>query len=106
MSDRTARNRLHSQFGGAFTINATAVFDYPTIGGPPNIWWPNRRMGRGDRGGDPPETPRTRESDVAGPPARGTTPLAEPGESDVAGPPARGTTPLAEPGEQGAESSD
>jgi hypothetical protein len=24
---------LHSQFGGAFTINATAVFDYPTIGG-------------------------------------------------------------------------
>ena len=22
---------LHSQFGGAFTINATAVFDYPTI---------------------------------------------------------------------------
>jgi NADPH:quinone reductase-like Zn-dependent oxidoreductase/malonyl CoA-acyl carrier protein transacylase/acyl carrier protein len=27
------RNRLHSQFGGAFTINATAVFDYPTIGG-------------------------------------------------------------------------
>ncbi|MDT5052538.1 MAG: hypothetical protein QOF66_904, partial [Mycobacterium sp.] len=27
------RNRLRSQFGGAFTINATAVFDYPTIGG-------------------------------------------------------------------------
>ncbi len=27
------RNRLDSQFGGAFTINATAVFDYPTIGG-------------------------------------------------------------------------
>jgi acyl carrier protein len=27
------RNRLYSQFGGAFTINATAVFDYPTIGG-------------------------------------------------------------------------
>jgi acyl transferase domain-containing protein/NADPH:quinone reductase-like Zn-dependent oxidoreductase/acyl carrier protein len=27
------RNRLHSQFGGAFMINATAVFDYPTIGG-------------------------------------------------------------------------
>lgn len=27
------RNRLHSQFGGAFTIDATAVFDYPTIGG-------------------------------------------------------------------------
>jgi NADPH:quinone reductase-like Zn-dependent oxidoreductase/acyl carrier protein len=27
------RNKLHSQFGGAFTINATAVFDYPTIGG-------------------------------------------------------------------------
>ena len=27
------RNRLHSQFGGEFTINATAVFDYPTIGG-------------------------------------------------------------------------
>ncbi|MFI5506558.1 SDR family NAD(P)-dependent oxidoreductase [Mycobacterium sp. NPDC051804] len=27
------RNRLHSQFGGAFTINATAVFDYPTVGG-------------------------------------------------------------------------
>jgi acyl transferase domain-containing protein/acyl carrier protein len=27
------RNRLHSQFGGAFTIGATAVFDYPTIGG-------------------------------------------------------------------------
>jgi acyl transferase domain-containing protein/acyl carrier protein len=27
------RNRLHGQFGGAFTINATAVFDYPTIGG-------------------------------------------------------------------------
>jgi short-subunit dehydrogenase/acyl carrier protein len=26
------RNRLHSQFGGALTINATAVFDYPTIG--------------------------------------------------------------------------
>jgi acyl transferase domain-containing protein/acyl carrier protein len=26
------RNRLHSQFGGAFTISATAVFDYPTIG--------------------------------------------------------------------------
>jgi acyl carrier protein len=26
------RNRLHSQFGGAFTINATAVFDYPSIG--------------------------------------------------------------------------
>ena len=26
------RNRLHSQFGGKFTINATAVFDYPTIG--------------------------------------------------------------------------
>jgi acyl carrier protein len=27
------RNRLHSQFGGKFTINATAVFDYPTVGG-------------------------------------------------------------------------
>jgi acyl carrier protein len=27
------RNRLHSQFGGKFTINATAVFDYPTLGG-------------------------------------------------------------------------
>lgn len=27
------RNRLHAQFGGVFTINATAVFDYPTIGG-------------------------------------------------------------------------
>ncbi|RDH80502.1 SDR family NAD(P)-dependent oxidoreductase [Mycolicibacterium moriokaense] len=27
------RNRLESQFGGAFTINVTAVFDYPTIGG-------------------------------------------------------------------------
>jgi malonyl CoA-acyl carrier protein transacylase/short-subunit dehydrogenase/acyl carrier protein len=27
------RNRLSSQFGGAFTISATAVFDYPTIGG-------------------------------------------------------------------------
>ncbi|UUO01804.1 acyl carrier protein [Mycolicibacterium novocastrense] len=27
------RNRLHGQFGGAFIINATAVFDYPTIGG-------------------------------------------------------------------------
>ena len=26
------RNRLIRQFGGAFTINATAVFDYPTIG--------------------------------------------------------------------------
>uniref|UniRef100_UPI003F9D5DD0 SDR family NAD(P)-dependent oxidoreductase n=1 Tax=Mycobacterium sp. TaxID=1785 RepID=UPI003F9D5DD0 len=26
------RNRLYSQFGGAFTISATAVFDYPTIG--------------------------------------------------------------------------
>jgi acyl carrier protein len=26
------RNRLLSQFGSAFTINATAVFDYPTIG--------------------------------------------------------------------------
>jgi acyl carrier protein len=25
------RNRLYGQFGGAFTINATAVFDYPTI---------------------------------------------------------------------------
>jgi hypothetical protein len=25
-------NRLIPQFGGAFTINATAVFDYPTIG--------------------------------------------------------------------------
>jgi short-subunit dehydrogenase len=25
------RNRLCGQFGGAFTINATAVFDYPTI---------------------------------------------------------------------------
>jgi hypothetical protein len=24
---------LHSQFGGKLTINATAVFDYPTIGG-------------------------------------------------------------------------
>jgi acyl transferase domain-containing protein/NADPH:quinone reductase-like Zn-dependent oxidoreductase/acyl carrier protein len=27
------RNRLHSQFGGALSINATVVFDYPTIGG-------------------------------------------------------------------------
>ena len=27
------RNRLYGQFGGAFTISATAVFDYPTIGG-------------------------------------------------------------------------
>ena len=27
------RNRLLGQFGGAFTITATAVFDYPTIGG-------------------------------------------------------------------------
>ena len=27
------RNRLYGQFGGAFDINATAVFDYPTIGG-------------------------------------------------------------------------
>ena len=26
------RNRLLGQFGSAFTINATAVFDYPTIG--------------------------------------------------------------------------
>ncbi|QUR65921.1 type I polyketide synthase [Mycobacterium spongiae] len=26
------RNRLFGQFGGAFTISATAVFDYPTIG--------------------------------------------------------------------------
>ena len=26
------RNRLYAQFGGAFTISATAVFDYPTIG--------------------------------------------------------------------------
>ncbi|MGV0643805.1 SDR family NAD(P)-dependent oxidoreductase [Mycolicibacterium sp. XJ2546] len=26
------RNRLHSQFGDAFTIDVTAVFDYPTIG--------------------------------------------------------------------------
>ena len=26
------RNRLFSQFGGAFTISPTAVFDYPTIG--------------------------------------------------------------------------
>jgi acyl carrier protein len=26
------RNRLLSQFGGVFTIDATAVFDYPTIG--------------------------------------------------------------------------
>jgi acyl carrier protein len=26
------RNRLRSQFGSAFTITATAVFDYPTIG--------------------------------------------------------------------------
>ena len=26
------RNRLLGQFGGAFTIDATAVFDYPTIG--------------------------------------------------------------------------
>jgi acyl carrier protein len=26
------RNRLYGQFGGAFTISATAVFDYPTIG--------------------------------------------------------------------------
>lgn len=25
------RNRLYAQFGGAFTISATAVFDYPTI---------------------------------------------------------------------------
>ncbi len=25
-------NRLLPQFGGAFTISATAVFDYPTIG--------------------------------------------------------------------------
>ncbi len=25
------RNRLLGQFGSAFTINATAVFDYPTI---------------------------------------------------------------------------
>lgn len=33
------RNRLHSQFGGAFTINATAVFDYPTIGDSRSIWW-------------------------------------------------------------------
>jgi acyl transferase domain-containing protein/NADPH:quinone reductase-like Zn-dependent oxidoreductase/acyl carrier protein len=27
------RNRLHTQFGGKFTLNATAVFDYPSIGG-------------------------------------------------------------------------
>jgi hypothetical protein len=26
------RNRLYGQFGGAFTISVTAVFDYPTIG--------------------------------------------------------------------------
>ena len=26
------RNRLLSQFGGVFIIDATAVFDYPTIG--------------------------------------------------------------------------
>ena len=25
------RNRLYGQFGGAFTISPTAVFDYPTI---------------------------------------------------------------------------
>ena len=25
------RNRLYGQFGGLFTISATAVFDYPTI---------------------------------------------------------------------------
>jgi hypothetical protein len=26
------RNRLYGQFSGSFTISATAVFDYPTIG--------------------------------------------------------------------------
>jgi acyl carrier protein len=26
------RNRLLGQFGGVFVIDATAVFDYPTIG--------------------------------------------------------------------------
>jgi acyl carrier protein len=26
------RNRLFGQFGGAFTISPTAIFDYPTIG--------------------------------------------------------------------------
>ena len=31
------RNRLYRQFGGAFTISATAVFDYPTIGRSPSI---------------------------------------------------------------------
>ncbi len=36
-------------------------------------------------------------SNVAGPRARGNTPLAEPDDSDVAGPRARGNTPLAEP---------
>ena len=102
------RNRLHSQFGGAFTINATAVFDYPTIGGLAEYLVAQLPDAGGETGAEiPPETPtEPEESDVAGPPARGTTPLAEPGESDVAGPPARGTTPLAEPGEQGAESSD
>ena len=83
------RNRLHSQFGGAFTINATAVFDYPTIGGLAEYLVAQLPDAAGETEAEsPPETPT------------------EPEESDVAGPPARGTTPLAEPGEQGAESSD
>ena len=48
------RNRLHSQFGGAFTINATAVFDYPTIGGLAEYL-----VGQLPDAESPPETPQT-----------------------------------------------
>ncbi|HEX5142418.1 MAG TPA: acyl carrier protein, partial [Mycobacterium sp.] len=54
------RNRLHSQFGGKFTLNATAVFDYPTIGGLAEYL-----VGQLPDAETPPEDPETPQTDGA-----------------------------------------
>ncbi|WP_019971735.1 type I polyketide synthase [Mycobacterium sp. 141] len=59
------RNRLHSQFGGKFTLNATAVFDYPTIGGLAEYLvgqLPDADEPESTEAPDTPESPETAES--------------------------------------------
>ncbi|BBY25497.1 type I polyketide synthase [Mycobacterium stomatepiae] len=75
------RNRLHSQFGGKFTINATAVFDYPTIGGLAEYLvaqLPDAQAAPQDAG---PVTTPSEEAELESPPAE-TDLLAEEPESD------------------------
>jgi hypothetical protein len=65
---------LHSQFGGAFTINATAVFDYPTIGG----------LGEYLAAQLPDSEPASSETESAAAPEQSSESVVEPEESSEA----------------------